>query len=597
MSKTRHRVYEFGPFRLEVDRQLFLREGQAVHLKPKVFDLLVTLVQSGGQVLTKENLMERLWPDSFVEENNLTVSIFALRKALGTIHDRQSYVRTIPRRGYRFAAEVRYSDDDACDVNESNPGVAAPGCDNAGHKGYAVKSLAVLPLAIIGTGLSEEYLGLGLADALITRLGNLKQVQVKPTSTIRKYAAANQDSLTVGRELGVDIVLEGSIRKAGERVRVTIQLVTVKEGVTLWAEMFDEPLTDIFVVEDSISRQVAGALRLKLTGAEERRLAKRQTISTEAYRAYTQGRFFCHKKNCDDVKKGITYFESAIELDAGYAQPYAGLAEAYMQLGNIEAMPARQAYLKAKQYVMQALQLDDDLAEAHTALGKIKMLNEWDWRGADEEFTRAIELNARYPLAHQIRAVYLRHNGRFDEALTETDIALELDPVSPGIITTRAIVLTCARRYAAAMKELERALELDGRYPVAHFAAGLAYTQQARYEEAIAEFRKVNSILKGQVPEVMSRIAYVYAVSGCAGAAQELIGSLTERARTEYISPYHIATIYAGLGRAERTFELLEQSYQDKDFELSQLKVDFCMDGLRADPRMTSLLSRIGLAA
>lgn len=595
MSQQGKHIYEFGPFRLDVPKQLLLRESQPVHLKPKVFDLLVVLVQGDGQMLTKEELMQWLWADSFVEENNLAVSISALRKALGESHNEHLYIETIPRRGYRFVADVKkVFSSGATHLEEKGHSRGASSNTRGILTGFETVSIAVLPLEIIGTELNDEYLGLGLADTLITKLSNLRLIHVRPTSAVRKYVGGKREPVRIGHELGVEFVLEGNIRRVGERARITMQLVMVHDEVILWAEKFDECLKDIFVIEDSISQQVANALRLTLTGTEKELLVKRHTVSTEAYQAYMKGRYFCNKRTSGALKKSIYYFEQAIKIDRDYAQPYVGLADAYIHMGHAYALPPKAAYVKAEQCVLQSLQRDRELVEARTTLAHLKMLNSWDWRGAEEEFSRVIQINPNYAIAHQWLAICLRDVGRFDEAMRAADKAQELDPISPGIVTTRALIFYFARQYDKAVKELALALELDI-HPIAYFALGLACAQLGQYEDAIRNIQRIRRITGIDSPEDIAALGYVYAISGRTLEANELLGKLIEQAKMEYISPYYIATIYAGLGAVDKAFTFLEKSYQEQDSELCLLKIDPRLDSLRADLRFTCLLQRLGL--
>ena len=352
MNRPAKHFYEFASFRVDAAERVLLCDGRAIPLKSKVFDLLIELISNSGHILMKEELMKQIWPDTFVEDHNLAVSISMLRKALAD-HNEHVYIETIPRRGYRFTADVR-------EVWDGSPAITA---DEASRLQLdldhcatvaTVKSIAVLPFRTIGARPSEEeYLGLGMADALITRISNLSQIVVRPTSSVRKYTGVEQDPAGADRELLVSSVLEGSIQRSGKRVRVTVQLVNVQDGATLWAEKFDETFTNIFAVEDSISEQVAEALTLKLTLKERRQLRKRYTENTEAYRAYLKGRYFLNKRTAVGFNKGIEYFKAAIAIDPQYALAYAGLAEYYQLLGNYNLVGPMEATSKAKEAILR----------------------------------------------------------------------------------------------------------------------------------------------------------------------------------------------------------------------------------------------------
>lgn len=458
--------------------------------------------------------------------------------------------------------------------------------------GAGVKSIAVLPFKPIGAEAGDEYLGLGLADALITKLTNLRQIRVRPTSAVREYTRA-RDITVAGRELKVDALLDGSIQRARKRIRVTAQLVDARDGSTLWAENFDEKLADIFSLEDSLSDQVVRALSLKLTGEERKYLIKRHTESTEAYQAYLKGRYFWNKRTSNGFEKGVEYFERAIALDPNYALAYVGLADCYQLLSGYFALPSREGIPKARKALLEALQLDDTLAEAHASLAHLRA-REWNWSDAEKEFQRAIELNPNYVTAHHWYSIYLRVMGRFDEAWAEIKIAVELDPVSLSINTSVGALLYVMREYDQALEQLRTTLELDPLYPYAHFNLGMVYEAKEMYPEAIKHYRKTQTIL-GKNPELTAFLGHAYALSGRRGQAQKLLDELKKLSDQGYELRYHIAVIYEGLGEKDQAFAWLEEAYHKRDEVLGILKVDPMLDSLRADPRFMSLLERVGL--
>ena len=581
MSESFRRQHEFGPFLLDVAEQILLRDGRPVSLKPKLFDLLLVLVENNGHVLDKNELMNEVWPDTFVEENNLTVSIFALRKVLGDHHNNHSYIETVPRRGYRFVAQVRTDN------------VAAGSRTNGALRDARpyVRSIAVLPFKTLGLESSEEYLGLGLADALITRLSNVKQVIVRPTSAVRDLAG--EDPLAAGRKLRVTAVLDGTIQRRDESVRVTVQLVSIRDRAALWAAKFDEKFTNIFAIEDSISEQVARALAVKLTAEEQAELAKRYTEKTLAYQAYLKGRYFIQKRTPEGFKKGIKYFERAIKADAGYALAYAGLAELYNLLANLELLPPREAAQKAKEAALKALEIDNELAEAHAALGYNRMID-WDWSSAEREFKLAIELNQNSAIGHRLYSVFLRGTGRFSEALAESKKAEEIDPTSTSCNGSVGASLYCARRYDQAIEQLGKALELDSNNAFAHHSLGRSYLQQSRYSEAIAEHQQVINLI-GTHPESLAHLGYIYGVIGEKAAAYKILTELQELSKTDYVYAYYKALVYAGLEEKVLAFEWLERAYQEHDQNLVLLGIDPLLDSLRADPKFVRLLDLVGL--
>ena len=594
-GEQEHLSYEFGPFRLDPRERALLRDGAPVPLLPKSFDALFVLVRNSGRLLDKEFLLAEIWPDAHVEENNLAHAISDIRKALGEGPKDQHYVVTVPRRGYRFAASVRTlegSEHRAAAERRAEPGDAFEGFGASAQ----VRAVAVLPFTYLGSD-GGEYLGVGMADALITRLSNLRQVVVRPTSSILRYTGAGQDPLQAGRELKVDSVVSGSIRRAGGRVRVTVQLVSTAGGAALWADKFDEEFTDIFTVEDAISERVVAALSLRLTGDERRALTRRLTENPEAHQLYLKGRYFWSKRTEGGVKRGIEFFQQAIEQDPNFALAYVGLADSYLLLGVPAAMtgtmPPKEAMPKARAAAERALAIDKGLAEAHASLGQVEWY-EWDWAGAEAEFKRSVRLNPNYATARHWYALHLGRLGRPDEALAEIKRALELDPLSLAINANVGWVLYYARRYDEAIEQCLKTLEMDSTFALAHHRLGSAYVQKGMYGEAIAEFQKAMTY-SDEHPTAIAALGHAYAASGNRGEARKVLAELRAFSERRYVPRYDMALIYAGLGEKEQALELLEEAYEQHDFMLLA-KVEPRLDGLRAEPRFADLLRRVGLS-
>ena len=579
-------LYCFGPFELDTKEQVLRRDGQPLPMKPKVFELLVVLVENSGRLIGKDELMKRVWAGTFVEEGNLAVSIVKLRQVLGETHNERRYIETVPRRGYRFVARVTQ------EQSESS-GVVVITADMPVTSDAEVKvekgTIAVLPFKLIGTT-GDEYLGLGLADALITRLSNLKQVTVRPTSSIRKYDGAH-DPVSAGKELRVEWVLDGSLQKSDGRIRVTVQLLNVGDGVLRWAEKFDEKFTDIFGVEDSISERVASTLAVKLTGDEKKLLAKRYTENTNAYEAYLKGRYFFEKRTTEGCKKGIQYFQQAIEADPNYALAYAGIADCYITLSTI--FPLNDWNPKAERAALSALELDTDLAEAHASLGYVRT-RQWAWSAAKTEFTAAIELNPHYATAHAWYALYLAHLGQSNEALEEITRAQALDPVSLIINSQFGALLYMSRRYNEAVEQFRKTLEMDPDFAITHFVLGYAYEALGKYEDALSEYQHSQGGL-GNLAEFTACVGRVHAFSGRREQALKAIDQLKCLSESSYVQPSLVALIYAALDDKDQAFQWLERAYLERDEDLGLLKVDPRLDSLRADVRFASLLQRVGL--
>jgi DNA-binding winged helix-turn-helix (wHTH) protein/TolB-like protein/tetratricopeptide (TPR) repeat protein len=589
-------MYSFGPFQLDLRSQVLLRNGQTLPLKPKVFDVLVVLVENSGQVVCKDELMKQVWADSCVEEGNLTVSIFEIRKALGGDSNGQKYIETIPRRGYRFVARVTEANPHSVSQQGDGVGVGSAPSGSSGvsenQPGASKGTIAVLPFKSIGAK-SDEYLGLGMADALITRLSNLRKVTVRPTSSVRKYTGV-QDPVLAGRDLGVEWVLDGSVQKSGKRIRVTVQLVNVSDGALLWAEKFDETFTHIFAVEDSISEQVSKAFTPRLTGDEKRLLARRYTENALAYDAYLKGRYFFDKRTPEGCTTAIQYLEAAIKGDPKFALAYAGLADCYDWLRICNVLGSQEANLKTESAVLKALELDSELAEAHASLALLRT-RQWDWLSAGIEFQRAIELNPNCSRTLSGYAIYLLEMDRPNEALTEIRKAQALNPLSLIVNATVASVLYFSRHYDEAIKQAYQTLELDEDFAVANVCLGFAYEAQGRYDDATSAYKRATKGLRN-APELLACLGRIDALAGRRNDALYAIDELTRLSSQRFVQSSFIALIYAALGDKDDALHWLEKAYAEHDTDLALLKVDPRWDGLRADRRFERLLRRVGLA-
>ena len=567
MSRLTKHSYEFGPFRLDARERLLLHDEEIVPLSPKAFDMLVALVENSGHLLEKKELMQRLWPNTFVEEGSLAQNISLLRKALDE-NESQKFIETVPRRGYRFVATVRKT----------------------------IKSIAVLPFKALEIDGNDEYLGIGIAETLTTRLSSLKLLAVRPTSAVLKYASPEKDTVWAGGELEVDTVLEGSIRRLGERIRVTARLVSVPDGSVLWADKFDENFTDIFKVEDSISGKVAEALALKLSGEQQKGLTKRYTDNAEAYQLYLKGRYFWNKRTEDGFNRGIAQFKQAVETDSNYGLAYAGLADSYIGLTFYNFAAPNETMPKAKEAAMNALAIDNALAEAHASLAHVLLNYDWNWSEAEKEFKLSIELNPDYATAHQWYAVhYLTAIGRVDLALQEMKRALVLEPTSLVMNTFMGATLYFAERYDDAIEQCRRTIEMDPNFAVAHWHLALAYEQKDMFDEAIAEFQTATALSGGSLL-MKASLAHAYAKANRKDEAITILNELKELSKERYVSSYETAAIYVALGDNEQEFKLLEKAYKEHCFHLVYLKVWPQFSIVRADPRVQDLVQRIGLS-
>jgi TolB-like protein/Flp pilus assembly protein TadD len=461
------------------------------------------------------------------------------------------------------------------------------------NAGPVVTSLAVLPFQPLGDTARDEALELGMTDALITRLENVGQIRVRPTSAVLKYADTPPDMEAAGRELRVDALLEGKIQRAGDRIRVTVHLLRVRDGASLWAETFDEQFTNIFAVQDSISRQVARALPLTLSSDEAKGLTRRDTNSAQAYQLYLKGRYFSSGRGQDALRKAVDYFEQAVKRDPTYALAYGGLADSFASWANSTVIPSREAYLKAKAAALKGLELDARLADAHTALGVVSLFYDWDWPAAERAFTRAIALEPDNARSHRRYALGLMWMGRFDEAIRESYRAVELAPVDLEINANVALVLYFARRYDEAILEAHKTLEMDRHFSQAHRTVARASVEKGLYEQAIAAFHQ--AIASGGIQLQKAELGHAYALSGQRHEALKIRSELTDLAERQYVSPYDMALLHVGLGENDQAFDWLEKSFAERERWMVTLKVAPALDPLRTDARFADLIRRVGL--
>ena len=456
-------------------------------------------------------------------------------------------------------------------------------------------SVAVLPFHVLRVEeKADEFLGMGMADAIITKLSNIQRIMVRPTSSIIKYYNGTHNVLAAGHELNVGYVLDGRIQRAGDRVRVTVQLVRVRDGIPLWAAKFDENFTDIFGVEDSISEQVARALVPRLTGQERELLLKRETANADAYKAFMKGRYFWNKFTAEDFGKAFEQFREAIRLDAEFAQAYVGIADYYNWAAIYGIGPPHEYFPLAKAAAARALELDESLAEAHAALAFSTLCYDWDWDSAEARFKRSLELNPNYAPAHQWYSNALATQGRFEEAIAEIKRAQEINPLSMMDRSIAGWTYYHARQYDLAVDELHKALEIDANFGNGYLMLGAVYERLGRYEDSIETVQRALELMDGSIMPLWA-LGFTLAVSGRRTEAREVIEKLDILSQKRYVSPYYYALIYTGLGDREKAFEWLEKACESRDEWLIWLGTEPKLDELRSDPRFPQLLRRIGL--
>jgi len=474
---------------------------------------------------------------------------------------------------------------------QKRPGVAG---GNTARATSNEKRIAVLPFKPLTTENRDQVLELGMADSLITKLSNSRQVIVRSLASVRKYGGLDQDSLAAGRELQTDSVLEGNLQKSGDHLRVTARLINVSDGASLWAGTFDEKMTDVFAVQDAISQKVADALALRLSGEEKERLTRRYTDNLEAYQLYLTGRYHWTKFTPPDIRKGIGFFQQAIELDPKYALAYFGFAEANRSLAINADVPSKDCLPQAKAAAIKALEIDDSLAEAHASLSFSLIWYDWDWDGGAREAQRAIALNPNSAHSHFALAHVLSDQGRHDQALAEVARARELDPVFLLYRALEGMFFHHAGRDAEALERLQKTADLDSNFWVTHLMLGKVYTQQRKYSEAIEEFGKARELSHGN-SEAIASIGYTAALAGDELKAQAVLDELKALSNEHYVPPVNVALVLNALGKKDEALASLEKGCEDRDVRLTLLKVDPRWDSLRSDPRFIAILKRIGL--
>ena len=461
-----------------------------------------------------------------------------------------------------------------------------------------ITSLAILPLVNSGGDPNAEYLSDGITESIINSLSQLSGLRVMAWSTVLRFKDSKLDPQAIGRELGVRAVLTGRLFQLHDRLVVKTELVNVADGSQSWGQQYNRKLADIFAIEEEISAEISERLRLQLSGDQQRRLAKRHTESIEAYHAYLKGRYYWNKRTEKTVKRGLEYFNQAIEQDPCYALAYAGLADSYIILGSfgIAALAPRDAFPKAKEAALKALEIDDALAEAHASLADAFGHYDWDWLNSEKEFRRAIELKPTYATAHHWYAfTYLTAMGRLDDAIAEEKRALELEPLSLIINTNLGTLFYLARQYDEAINQYRKALEIDSNFIIAYWMLGLAYEQRSMFKESIAEFQKAVTLSGGSaLPTVL--LGHAYAMAQQKHQAFQVLDDLHELSKRVYVSSYRIAAIYACLEETRQAFEWLNRAYEERDVWLMWLRVDPVFDDLRPDPRFQELIRLVGLA-
>jgi len=469
-----------------------------------------------------------------------------------------------------------------------------------GHS--TINSVAVLPFVNDSNDPNAEYLSDGITESIINNLSQLPKLKVMSRNAVFRYKGQKIDPQEAGRTLGVGAVLTGRVVKVGEKLIIKTELINVADGSQLWGAEYNNSISDIFTVQEEISRKIFEKLKVKLTGEDEERLAKRYTNDTEAYQLYLKGRYFWNKRGEASLRNGIKYFKQAEEKDPSYALAYSGLADSYALLCDIGAVAPNEDMPHAKQAAERALEIDPGLAEGYTSRAFVKLAYDWDWRGAESDFRRALELNPKYATAHQWYASYLTQMGKYDLARREIEQAQALDPLSPIINANSGLYLYYAHKHDEAIEQYMKTLEINSGFSVAHYYLGLAYLQKKEYDKAISEFKTVmksaddaataKNELDGDDLETAAALAYAYASAGRRAEAQSLLGKMIELSKRRYVSPLYLATVYTGLGEKDQAIEQLNKAYDNRHPGLVLIRVEPLYDSLRDDGRFQELLRR-----
>jgi len=652
---TSHKLVRFGIFEVDLRACELHKQGRKIRLQEQPCQILALLLERPGEMVSREEIRKRLWPDdTFVDfDHSLNTAVMRLRETLGDSSENPRYIETLPRRGYRFIAHV---DQTASSLPEENPSVPltnsqvspteavkTPGSvlsfpDGTSHPiprlaasyrrkaifmfcvvgatalvagvvsylarnfprarvaSNQIKSLVVLPLENLSGDREQEYFADGMTDELIAHLSKIRSLRVISRTSAMEYKGARKPLSEIARDLNVDAVVEGTVVRSGNRVRITAELVQVAPDRNLWAETYESPLGDILTLQSQVATAIANEIRIKLTPEEEQRLASVHPISTESYEDYLKGRYYWNKRSEEGLTKAIDYFELATKKDPNYALAYAGLADCYSIIGSaiVGTVPSRDVAPKAKAAALKALELDGTLAEAQTSLATVRFNYDWDWAAAATGFNRAIELNPSYATAYQRFSLYLMAIGRTQESVAQMNRARDLEPLSISTNFSLGWRLYMARQYDQAIEQLRNTIEMDPNFALSHLVLGQAYEQKKSYDQAIVEFQKAASISHDSVPAIAA-LGHAYAISGKKSEAQNALDQLLDKSKKQYVSPFYVAIVYAGLNENEKALDWLEKAYDDRSNGIVFLKVDPQLDALRSNPRFRSLLQRLAL--
>jgi len=623
-------VVRFADFDFDMRTGELRRNRTSLKLQPQPAKVLALLVSRPGEIVTRQDLAQQVWgSETFVDfEQGLNFAIRQIRSALEDDAEHPQFLETLPKRGYRFTASVIGAAPSQIEIPAPSLAPLPPRrrlllryglafmtiaaaaltlaltldwghlrqrLSNRATSAPRIESLAVLPLHNLSHDPEQEYFSDGMTDELITDLAKFGGLRVTSHTSVERYKDTRQPLPEIARELGVDAVVEGTVTRSGDRVRITAQLIDGRSDRHLWAESYERDLRDVLALQNEVSGDIAKEIQIKVTNPEKSPLASARPVSPEAHEAYLKGRYFWNKRSEEGVRKGIDYFEQATGIDPNYAVAYAGLAESYIVLNGHRFLPPTQAFPKVHAAALKALELDESLAEAHSSLGSYRWEYEWDKSGAEKEFRRAIELNPSYATAHAWYAEELAALGRGDQALAEIERAREVDPLSLPVSVVAGWILYVERDNDQAIDQFQRTLELDSNFAIAHLYLGRAYVQKGNLEQAIVEAQTATR-LSGSHPFYMAWLGYAYARAGNRNEALRILHQLKVISGKKYVASHDVAAIYVGLGEKSKAIAWLNKGYDEHSYTVLQLGVEPEFDSLRSDPRFQDLVQRVGLS-
>lgn len=570
----------FGEFELSPESYELKRAGEPVRVEPRVLEVIAYLVAHRDRVVPKEELLEKLWPDRFVSESALTRAVRDARRALGDTGSKEGWIRTVHARGFRFTGEVRES-------GESAP--AHP------RQPAARPALVVLPLEDLSGDPEQAFFADGMTETLTSELASIRSIKVISRTSAMRYKGVGKPLPAIAAELGVEYAVEGSVRRAGNRVRITAQLIQARDDEHLWAESYDRELTDVFAIQSDVALRIAEALRATLSPRERHRLDRPPTHDLRAYQLYLLGRYSYGRYTAEGVRQGIAYFEQAVAADPGFALAHVGVARAYAEQGHsgFDERPPSESFSRAKAAVERALELDEELGEAHGILALLQFSYQYDWEGAEREFERALELSPNGADIYDHYGWMCQALERHDDALRLLRRARELDPYTHQ--TDHATALLRAGRYDEAVEAAERILEFDPRLARGHSILGWAHLLSGRAREGVAELERAVELSR-ESTLFLGQLGQAYAHAERPEDARRILRQLRDLATRRYVSPYHLAYVHTGLGELDEAIACLDRAIENRDALAWGIRGSFLFTRLRPHPGFVPLLRKMNLA-